>query len=158
MDGLLLAEKNISVSHIVNGCSRLQPVVMLTGQAIGVIAALAAQKKIQPREVSVAKVQKHLIREERVLLYPFNDLQHTHAHFVGIQTVAMKHLLPEDQPMVFGADETIPASEVDELAKRAHDLLAVPAKDVLAHHRPGQTRGEFMSAIEPLVSDRTVSS
>jgi len=157
-DGLLLAEKNISVSHIVNGCSRLQPVVMLTGQAVGVIAAFAVRDKIQPREVSVAEVQKHLIREERVLLYPFNDLQHTHPHFVGIQTVAMKHLLPEDQPMILAPDGAIPGDEAQAIAQRAQDRLGVQAKDVIAHHRAGQTRGEFMTAIEPLVRDRSVSS
>ena len=35
MDGLVAAEKNISVSRVVNGSTRLQPVTMLTGQAAG---------------------------------------------------------------------------------------------------------------------------
>ncbi|MBK8661535.1 MAG: FAD-dependent oxidoreductase [Ignavibacteriales bacterium] len=43
-NGLLLAEKSISVSHIVNGCTRLQPCVMLIGQAVGALAALAIKK------------------------------------------------------------------------------------------------------------------
>jgi hypothetical protein len=147
VDGLLLAEKNISVSHIVNGCSRLQPVVMLTGQAVGVIAALAAERNIQPREVSVADVQRQLVHEERVLLYPFNDLEHTHPHFVGIQTAAMQGLLADDQPMLFKPDEPIPADEVAAIARRAHDKLGANAADIQSRHRAGQTRGEFLTAI-----------
>ncbi len=118
VDGLLLAEKNISVSHIVNGCTRLQPVV-----------------------------QKRLIQEERVLLYPFNDLEHTHPHFVGIQNVAMKGLLADDQPMLLKPDEAITTAEVEAIGQRAQDKLGTNAADVVARHKPGQTRGEFMSAL-----------
>ncbi|MDD5421362.1 MAG: FAD-dependent oxidoreductase, partial [Synergistaceae bacterium] len=50
LDGLLAAEKNISVSRVVNGSTRLQPVTMLTGQAAGAIAAVSVIQKVQPRE------------------------------------------------------------------------------------------------------------
>ncbi|MBK6936955.1 MAG: FAD-dependent oxidoreductase [Chitinophagaceae bacterium] len=42
IDGLIVCEKGISVSNIVNGTTRLQPVVLLTGQAAGMLAAKAA--------------------------------------------------------------------------------------------------------------------
>ena len=35
IDGLIVCEKGISVTNIVNGTTRLQPVVLLTGQAAG---------------------------------------------------------------------------------------------------------------------------
>ncbi len=61
IDGLVLAEKNISQSRIVNGATRLQPVTMLTGQAAGAIAAEAARQGIQPRQVNPIKVQAALL-------------------------------------------------------------------------------------------------
>ena len=50
INGLVFAEKNISQSRIVNGATRLQPITILTGQAAGAIAALAALEN--PREVN----------------------------------------------------------------------------------------------------------
>jgi hypothetical protein len=49
MEGLIVCEKGISVSNIVNGSTRLQPCVLLTGQAAGVLAALAIKNKIRAR-------------------------------------------------------------------------------------------------------------
>jgi hypothetical protein len=39
------------------------PIVMATGQAAGVCAALAAQRGLMPRAVSVDRVQEELIRQ-----------------------------------------------------------------------------------------------
>lgn len=61
VDGLVLAEKNISQSRLVNGATRLQPITMLDGQAAGTIAALAASKGIQPRDVNPVAVQSALL-------------------------------------------------------------------------------------------------
>ncbi|MBE2180425.1 MAG: FAD-dependent oxidoreductase [Chthoniobacterales bacterium] len=61
IDGLVFAEKNISQSRIVNGATRLQPSTMLTGQAAGAIAALAALENVQPRKVNPVQVQAALL-------------------------------------------------------------------------------------------------
>ncbi len=61
VDGFLPAEKNISQSRMVNGATRLQPHTLLMGQAAGAIAALAIEKKIQPREVDPTQVQRVLL-------------------------------------------------------------------------------------------------
>lgn len=61
IDGFVLAEKNLSQSRIVNGTTRLQPSTMLTGQAAGTIAALAALDGIQPRDVNPIRVQAVLL-------------------------------------------------------------------------------------------------
>ena len=45
VDNFIVIEKSISVSNLVNGTSRLQPVVMQIGQASGVLASLAIIKK-----------------------------------------------------------------------------------------------------------------
>ena len=44
IDNFIVAEKSISVTNIVNGTTRLQPVVLQIGQAAGVIAALSVQE------------------------------------------------------------------------------------------------------------------
>ena len=61
VDGLILAEKNISVSRMVNGAIRLQPITMHTGQAAGAVAALSAKSGRRARDVDVLSVQRALI-------------------------------------------------------------------------------------------------
>ena len=43
---LIVAEKGFSVSHIANGATRLQPLILNIGQAAGLAAAMAAQRAI----------------------------------------------------------------------------------------------------------------
>jgi hypothetical protein len=87
-DGLVVAEKSISVSHIVNGCSRLQPVVMLIGQAAGVIAALSVLEGKQPRNLEVAKVQEKLLLAG-CQLFPYRDLYNSDPAFSEAQLKAL---------------------------------------------------------------------
>ena len=61
IDGFLPAEKNISQSRLASGATRLQPHTLNMGQAVGVIAALAVQNKIQPRAVDPVMVQRVLL-------------------------------------------------------------------------------------------------
>jgi len=63
VDGLLVCEKNISVSHIANGATRLQPVVMGIGQAAGMAAALCVELNCQPRDLPIRKLQTALLQE-----------------------------------------------------------------------------------------------
>ncbi|MEC4816916.1 MAG: FAD-dependent oxidoreductase, partial [Scytonema sp. PMC 1069.18] len=63
-DGLLVCEKNISVSHIANGASRLQPVVMGIGQAAGMAAALCCELNLSPRHLSVRILQEALLQDK----------------------------------------------------------------------------------------------
>lgn len=63
IDGLLVCEKNISVSHIANGATRLQPVVMNVGQAAGMAAALCVELGCQPRDLPVEILQQALLEE-----------------------------------------------------------------------------------------------
>jgi hypothetical protein len=63
VDGLLVCEKNISVSHIANGATRLQPVVLGIGQAAGMAAALCIEQQCQPRDLSVRQLQDALLQD-----------------------------------------------------------------------------------------------
>ncbi len=65
IDNFLVCEKNISVSHIANGATRLQPVVMGIGQAAGMAAAMCVELNCQPRDLSVRLLQAALLKDER---------------------------------------------------------------------------------------------
>lgn len=63
IDGLLVGEKNISVSHIANGATRLQPVVLGLGQAAGMAAALCIERGCPPRALPVRVLQEALLTD-----------------------------------------------------------------------------------------------
>jgi hypothetical protein len=63
-EGLLACDKNISVSHIANGSTRLQPVVMNIGQAAGMAAALCVQLGCQPQDLPVRRLQESLLKDK----------------------------------------------------------------------------------------------
>ncbi|MBF2072316.1 MAG: FAD-dependent oxidoreductase [Synechococcales cyanobacterium C42_A2020_086] len=63
IDGLLVGEKNISVSHIANGATRLQPVVLGLGQAAGMAAALCIEQGCPPRALPVRVLQEALLTD-----------------------------------------------------------------------------------------------
>jgi len=68
LDGFLPAEKNFSQSRLANGATRLQPITMLTGQAVGAIAALAVKDKTPPRKLPPLKVQQALLESGCTLI------------------------------------------------------------------------------------------
>jgi hypothetical protein len=82
--GLILAEKSISVSNIVNGATRLQPVVLGIGQAAGILASVAIQNKQALDQVSIRAVQKRLL-EQGAYLMPFIDTPSDDPHFQAMQ-------------------------------------------------------------------------
>jgi hypothetical protein len=60
VEGLVVAGRAISADHDADGYTRNQPACMVTGQAAGVIASLAAQNNLPPRNVPVGEVQRLL--------------------------------------------------------------------------------------------------
>ena len=90
--GLIVAEKSISVSNIVNGATRLQPVVLGIGQAAGVLAALAARNRVEPAEVAVRAVQTELLRAG-AYLQPYVGVPPTDPDFAALQRIGSTGLL-----------------------------------------------------------------
>jgi hypothetical protein len=60
---LLAADKNVSVSHMANGATRLQPLVLNLGQAAGQAAALCLKTGRLPAELPVRQLQQALIED-----------------------------------------------------------------------------------------------
>lgn len=86
VDGLIVAEKSISVSNLINGSTRLQPVVMELGQAAGSLAALSILKEQNPREINIREVQQSLL-DSRALIMPYNDCLPGNAYFQAVQHI-----------------------------------------------------------------------
>ena len=82
----IVAEKSISVTNIVNGSTRLQPVVLQIGQAAGVMAAISVKENIQPAQLSVRKVQTQLLNEGGYLL-PYLDVPKDDPNFKVYQRI-----------------------------------------------------------------------
>ena len=89
---LLIADKPISVTNIVNGSTRLQPVVLQIGQAAGTMAALAAREGVAPGDLPVRAVQQALL-DENACLMPYYDVRPDHPNFQAIQRIGATGLL-----------------------------------------------------------------
>ena len=63
IDNLLAADKAFSTSHMANGATRLQPLILNVGQAAGMAAALAVETATQPSALSVRDLQMRLIND-----------------------------------------------------------------------------------------------
>lgn len=91
-DNLIVAEKSISVSNIMNGATRLQPVVMQVGQAAGALAAIAATSRRSVKEVGVREVQSELLESGSYIL-PLLDIPVSDPHFAALQRIAATGIL-----------------------------------------------------------------
>ena len=89
---LILAEKSISVSNIVNGASRLQPVVLGIGQAAGTLAYLASQKNLDLKDISIRSVQQALLNQGAYLM-SYLDMQPSDPDFQAMQRIGATGIL-----------------------------------------------------------------
>ncbi len=92
VEGLVVAEKSISVSNIMNGATRLQPVVMQIGQAAGALAALSVSKDAEIDEVSVRDVQNAVLEAGGYLL-PYLDVPVEDPRFAAYQRIGAAGIL-----------------------------------------------------------------
>ena len=98
IDGLLVCDKTISVSHLANGATRLQPVALGLGQAAGMAAALCVEQGCQPRSLSVRSLQEALLTDPQApaAVIPFWDLDPQDPQWGDRQRHILDH--PEDYP------------------------------------------------------------
>lgn len=105
VEGLLVAEKSISVSNIANGATRLQPVVMQIGQAAGVLASIAIINDIKLQDVSVRQVQDIILASGGYLL-PYLDVPVSDSLFKTYQRVGATGILRAEGKSVNWKNET----------------------------------------------------
>jgi hypothetical protein len=92
VNNLIIAEKSISVSNIVNGTTRLQPCVMQIGQAAGLLAAKSIVENVSPKNISVRKIQESIL-EEKGYIMPYIDIDQNNPHFKAVQKIGATGLL-----------------------------------------------------------------
>ena len=105
VENLLVAEKSVSVSNLINGATRLQPVVMQLGQAAGTIAALSQIEGKTVKQVGVRNVQKSLLASGCYIM-PYLDLPKDHRHFKAVQRIGATGILRGEGRNVGWANQT----------------------------------------------------
>jgi hypothetical protein len=63
LENLLAADKDFSCTHMANGATRLQPLILNIGQAAGAAAALCLARGIPPAELPVEALQEALLND-----------------------------------------------------------------------------------------------
>jgi hypothetical protein len=91
VEGLIVCEKGISVSNIANGTTRLQPVVLLTGQAAGLLAAVSTREG-RDGFGGVRKLQLELLKNKCYLM-PFVDVPVTDPAWEMVQRIGLTGIL-----------------------------------------------------------------
>lgn len=154
-DRLLLAEKSISVTNLVNGTSRLQPVSMQIGQVAGMLAAMAVREKCLPKDLSVRAVQRQLLATGNYLL-PYLDVPKSDPRFPIYQRIGVTGILHGKGKNKDWANETW--LDADSLLRRSDmqpladfyglaDIFTgddpVPAQEVVAFISKAAALGSF---------------
>jgi len=147
---LIVAEKSISVSNLVNGSTRLQPVVLQIGQAAGALAALAIREGEDVDRVPVRSVQQVLLNAGGII-QPFLDLPANDRCFKALQRIGSTGILKGTGKNVgwsnqtwFYADSTIKAADLVAGIKEFHPSYSYSTSKVEL------TIGEAIKAIYQL--------
>ncbi len=153
VEDLLVTEKSISVSNIVNGSTRLQPVVTQLGQAAGAIAAIAVRDSIPVSSVDVRDVQTEILNAGGYLL-PYLDVVKTDPRFAAYQRIGATGILRSVGMTVDWSNQTwLRADEPLMLAELAdfYAFYGIDAPAILAE-RP-VTLGEAASLVATVSGD-----
>ena len=105
IEGLIVAEKSISVSNIANGTTRLQPVILQIGQAAGTLAALSVLQNKSIDKIAVRDVQNSLLKRGGYIL-PYLDIPEENPDFMALQHVGATGILKGDGKSVKWSNET----------------------------------------------------
>ena len=88
----LVAEKSISVSNLVNGTTRLQPVVLQIGQIAGLIASESVKNDISTQEINIRDLQS-IILENGGYIQPYLDVEKDSPFFKVYQRIGSTGIL-----------------------------------------------------------------
>ena len=88
----LVAEKSISVSNLVNGTTRLQPVVLQVGQIAGLIASESIKNNISTNEIDIRDIQTKVLNNGGYI-QPYLDVKKDHPFFKVYQRIGSTGIL-----------------------------------------------------------------
>ncbi len=107
IDGLLVPVA-CSCSHVAYNALRMEPVFMVLGEACGVAAHLALQRKVAVRRVPTAELQALLVERRGVITF-YDDLPFTDPSFAAFQFLGARGLNPGYQA---AKDRKVSAADV----------------------------------------------
>ena len=125
-DNLLVTEKAMNTTHLVNASTFYPSVQMVVGQGAGTVAAFCAFYKTTTSKLNVRSVQGELLDFKGYLL-PFTDIPLTDPNFRAIQQVGATGLLQgiskingKNAAILFRPDTTVSTAEVEPVIKEIY--------------------------------------
>lgn len=126
LDNLLVTEKAMSVSHLVNASSMYPSVQMTIGQGAGATAAFCAFFKTTTKKLNVRIIQGELL-DFKAWLLPFADIKQSDPYFRAMQQVGATGLLKgipqrkgNSAQMLFMPDSAVNTAEVEPFFKEIY--------------------------------------
>ncbi|WP_321436450.1 FAD-dependent oxidoreductase [uncultured Bacteroides sp.] len=156
VDGLVVAEKSISVSNLVNGTTRLQPVALQIGQAAGALAALSVKEHKNIREVSVRNVQ-NVILDAGGYLLPFLDVEVSSPLFKPYQRIGSTGILKGVGKPVDWSNQTWLRADTILLTSELDGLKDVYPLAVYNTNRKTMTLQETLDMIQSIVKTEKIT-
>jgi hypothetical protein len=156
VDGLVVAEKSISVSNLVNGTTRLQPVVLQIGQAAGALAALSVKEHKNIRDVSVRNVQ-NVILDAGGYLLPFLDVEVSSPLFKPYQRIGSTGILKGVGKPVDWSNQTWLRADTILLTSELDGLKDVYSSAVYDTNRKTMTLQEALDMIQNIVKTEKIT-
>jgi hypothetical protein len=125
-DNLLVTEKALSTTHLVNASTIYPSVQMVLGQGAGTVAAYCAFYKTTTKNLNVRAIQGEILDFKGYLL-PFSDITLNDINFRAIQQVSATGLLKGVQSangktaaVLFVPDSTVSTAEVEPVIKEVY--------------------------------------
>ena len=145
---LLAADKAIGTSHMANGATRLQPLVVNVGQAAGLAAALCLELDLAPAALPVARLQRALVSDPRAPAAPLPlwDTPWHHPQWCERQERALRN------PELLGADGQLAGSQPADPQQAPAEPGEQLFRGVLASAGDGQYRLESDAGSWPLIT------
>ncbi len=92
---VLAGQKNLGVTHVANGTTRLHPVEWEIGEAAGTVAAMAARLNKTPEEIradrKLLRELQHTLISQGVPIFWYEDIRWDDPAFQGAQRLAIDH-------------------------------------------------------------------
>lgn len=126
LDNLLVTEKAMSVTHLVNASTMYPSVQMAVGQGAGATAAFCAFFKTTTKNLNVRIIQGELL-DFKAWIMPFADVKPTDPYFRAIQQIGASGLLKGVQKadgntakLLFQPDSLVATAEIEPILKETY--------------------------------------
>ncbi len=124
VDGLIFAEKNISVTRITNGSTRLQPITMMIGQASGTMAYFAHENSISPSQVNPLDIQKKLL-DDGFTLFPYSDMNQSSQYFKDMQMMSARGIMNGYNILTYGTNDNLTRGQMAVVLSKSFSIQPV---------------------------------